>query len=550
MKAKLTVFFFIMAILSGCSKRPYETHDPVAGLTKGEFDKFLSAPKKPSAKSEIPEAKIPTAPIVSRPELDDLVSLTVSEGIPLKDVFKEISKKARVSIAIGRHVEGSVNYQAYNLPARQVIRDICRVAGLRFEIKEGVIHIFADEPYAKDYSLNFVALARESQSAVAMNTKMFSGRIEGGEGTSSGSNGSSSSIKGSGKTDFWSEVESNLSVILGKSFPKAVKSEGRPYFTIHKQAGVVTIYTTHAQHQYIDAYIKKLKKASTMQILIEAKVVEVSLKDEFKSGIDWSHLHGGDFRLNAPLGAVADMTSSVIGSATTDEVVTLGLNSKNLTSILNLMESFGTARTLSSPRLTVLNNNSAVLKVAENQVFFTIKTDQSYINTAAQVFGNLISATSQIQSVPIGLVMTVHPSIDEETNDIILTLRPTISRVVGTKSDPAVQLTNQSLQNPGQNIKSEIPVVAIREIDSVLRLKSGEVAILGGLMLEGAENMRAGIPGTDETLLDFFGGAKHDARKVTELVIFLKATVLENATPHEKDLEIYNKFMKDGRPLW
>jgi general secretion pathway protein D len=414
-------------------------------------------------------------------------------------------------------------------------------------------------------------------------------------------NGSSSSIASETDIDFWSELEKSIENILNlsretrqkeedikiieekKTIPlskhlsressedskvkteenrKIIKKQ-RPSFAIHRQAGLVSIYATEKQHKNIDFFLKRLKRQTSTQILIEAKVVEVTLKEEYRSGIDWQRIgryglgaYGadktsftGDFEGSALFGTLAQKTSSLITTPETDRVISLGVRGNSLSAILNFMESFGTVRTLSSPRLTVLNNQTALLKVAENFVFFTVTGDRQFLNADATNYGSVVSVSSTPQSIPIGFVMNVQPAIDESTQEIILNLRPTISRLIDVKQDPAVEILNQSLTLPSKRIKSDYPVVAVREIDSILRIKSGNMAILGGLMVEGAESGTAGIPGTSESFFSFFTSSKHRHRVVTELVIFLRATILEDPTPDGADKRVYEKFTTDPRPL-
>lgn len=215
--------------------------------------------------------------------------------------------------------------------------------------------------------------------------------------------------------------------------------------------------------------------------------------------------------------------------------------------ILNLMDRFGTTRTLSSPRLTVMNNQPAILKVVENQVYFNMKYDTYYPN-ARNKTENLEPFTniqSQIQTVPIGLILTVQPSIDLETGEIIMALRPTISSSAGYVLDPAVELASQKY---GQDIKSRIPVIKIDEINSVLRL-GNEMVILGGMMQEVVRNDQQGFPGLMDNPLSGLFSDKHDNRAVKELVIFLRSVKLDDEPEiSDADQRLLTNFTNDPRP--
>jgi len=276
--------------------------------------------------------------------------------------------------------------------------------------------------------------------------------------------------------------------------------------------------------------------------LIEAKVVEVTLKNEYRSGINWSALKniaGVQGTLKGLYGGVENPIDGLILKADAEN--------DQMSGILNLMDRFGTTRTLSSPRLTVMNNQPAILKVVENQVYFNVKYDTYHPTTRrkpddAEPFMNV---QSQIQTVPIGLILTVQPSIDLETGEIIMALRPTISSSAGYVLDPAVELAAQKY---GQNIKSLIPVIKIDEINSVLKL-GNEMVILGGMMQEVVNNNQQGIPGASDTPLSGLWTNKQDNRQVKELVIFLRAIRLDDDAPvSDADQRLLTHYATDPRP--
>lgn len=237
-------------------------------------------------------------------------------------------------------------------------------------------------------------------------------------------------------------------------------------------------------------------------------------------------------------------------SSTQTDVLTLGLRGKSFSGLLKAIEEFGVSRTLSSPRLTVLNNQTAILKVAQNQVYFRLNYDKQ-LNLS--VDRESINVSSDIQTVPIGLVMAVHPSIDPYTGDIILSLRPTISRLTHSISDPAVEIAFANARSPSsvRPKPSLVPVVEVREIDSVLRLHSGEIAVLGGLMEARASNGTTKLPiAGDLPIVGQLFSAAADGDEVIELVILLRASIIDGAPlPDAADQRLYQDYVEDPRPL-
>ena len=222
----------------------------------------------------------------------------------------------------------------------------------------------------------------------------------------------------------------------------------------------------------------------------------------------------------------------------------------NFSSIMNLVQTFGTTRVLSAPRVTVLNNQTAVMKVATNQVYFVT---QAQFTTTTNASGASITTnpvyTSTPRTVPIGLVMTVQPAIDPAGNLVTMTLRPTISRVVGQVNDPSINL-NAAVAGVSSPIQSQIPVLAVREMDSVIQLHSGEIAVMGGLMQDSSINADQGVPAASD--IPYLGNlfkSRDNQGKTSELVILLRATISDQPAPDAADSNLYSTYSNDPRPM-
>ncbi len=308
------------------------------------------------------------------------------------------------------------------------------------------------------------------------------------------------------------------------------------YVSIHKQGGVITVYATQSKQDEIQQYLRTLKESAESQVLIEAKILEVNLNDEFKGGINWNILRDGGATV------VKDFSNR-------NGLFSAGINRENMSIVAGLIEKFGAVKTLSSPRITVLNNQSAILKVAQNEVIYLPELQRQYATVSDNRSTDFLSTT--LHTIPIGLVMSVQPSVDKKHNTIILNLRPTISKIVKYKKVPFFY--NTFVHRPHgevMNIQTQdIPVVDVRELDSVLKLRSGQIVVMGGLMHEKSKNYRDGFPHAEET--DFIAGAREKTTEVTELVIFLRATILQKRgkAHHNADKKVYENFANDPRPL-
>ena len=355
---------------------------------------------------------------------------------------------------------------------------------------------------------------------------------------------------------------------------------GSAVYSINKQAGVVSVFATARQHRLVKGYLDKVLAKAGAQVLIEAKVVEISLSDQYNTGVDWMALRqnmmgvgGGISMLSPSINPSATLPALPAGKASNlpspfgSAGFNVGITSfgGDLAAMINLVKAFGSTRTLSSPRLTVMNNHTAVLKVAENHVYFKLTaTVTSTPATTGSSPSQTATYSSQLQTVPIGLVMTVQPSIDAERDQVTLSLRPTVTAWSGeTLSDPAVALSlagacststssacSQSSISTAIN-SSSVPVIDVREMESVVTVPSGAVVVMGGLMQEVVNKQDSGLPGAmDVPILGNLFKANSDQTKMTELVVFLKASVVHGAPPVDpSDQDTYKRFMHDPRPL-
>ena len=364
------------------------------------------------------------------------------------------------------------------------------------------------------YSIQFLNLSRESTGEISTSNDVFSGLSELNDKakTKKLDNVSSSSVKGSGRSDFWAELEAILKTIL-------LKPKGN--YTLHRQCGMISVLGNSRQHHAVKQYIIQLQKEASLQVLIEAKIVEVLLKNEYRSGINWYSKEGASFPFSLKsydqLSNSSQLTSSSLGYD----------NSLNFNTILRFIERFGAVRTISSPRITVLNNQSAVLKVAKNEVITKPGVYRQF--SSSYDSRNSDSLYTDIQTIPIGLIFTVQPAIDYKRKNIILSLRPSLSRVVNYKKVPAYTTISESRKNDFKDwAVVDIPIVESRELDSVLRIKSGEVIVLGGLMQERSHKEHIGLPGNSNGILDILFNSHSKKSETTELVIFLRAKIVDS----------------------
>ncbi len=487
-------------------------------------------------KKKIVEENIPKS-------LLKLVSVTITEQTPIKEVLTTLADQTGVELQLATNINLNMIYTAKKRPFYHVIKQICDIGNLRLTRDGTSLRIEVDTPYSKNYNVQFLNIERNSQNRISIATDVFG--TQGAHSTQGNTanldNGSNSEVKAQGQNNFWGEVAENLKTILSHT-EKAGK------FSIHKQAGLISVFATQRQHDLIKDYLDQLKHITSRQVLVEAKIIEVTLKDGFKSGINWQKLGAGDLVTKANFGSLASSAPFLDTAFAGRDALEFGGKGSQFSGILQALEEFGSSRTLSSPRLTVMNNQTALLKVAQNHVYFRINYDKQ---TSTQNNIQNFNLSSDIQTVPIGLVMSVQPSIDDETGDVILFLRPTISKLSQTVADPAVDLALAANNNNNAEVKqSLVPVVDVKEMDTILRVKSGDVGVLGGLMEVKSTQNQANLPGaSDMPIIKDIFGSHAESDEVVELVILLKVTIVNNAEPDAADNRVIKTQFTDARPL-
>lgn len=323
------------------------------------------------------------------------------------------------------------------------------------------------------------------------------------------------------------------------------------------ETGVISVRATNKQHEKVQEFIDRVMGSARKQVLIEATIVEVRLNDSFQAGIDWSRLNNPGssgfvfgqtlgsqgLNFNTTTGVFSAGESNALGNTPTAGLVAGYLNPLsrigNIAASITLLKQFGDTKVLSSPKLMVLNNQTAVLKVVDNLVYFTVQAQQSQGTLGSQ---NIATVTTTPNTVPVGVVMSVTPQIND-IGKVNVNVRPTISRVLSFVRDPNPLLNGAFGSTP---IPSQIPQIQVREMESILQIDSGNTAVLGGLMQDEIIRNTDKVPGLSEVpgVGNVFRG-RNDANQKTELVIFLRPTVVPNASLESDELQSFKQYLPE-----
>lgn len=537
-----------------------------------------------------PPAPVKAIPALSPPKLNAPVPTytVVVNDVPVKDLLFSIARDTQYNIDLYPGISGNVSLNAVQEPLPAILDRIARQADLRYEMNGRTVSIMPDTPYVKTYTVNYVNVARNTTSSVGVAAQIAStgGGIGTGTGNTSAStsagNSSTTTVASQSNNDLWTVLADNIRTMLAgtravtqsneeraarleaekteraervsqaeaaskagagaaslftAAFANQPAGDGKYDVAVNPVAGTVTVLGTSRQQELVQQYLDRVMQSAQRQVLIEATIVEVTLKDQYRAGIDWSKALQG--ATGWTINTVGGGTNALAGALSPFIQATYTNTGNNgFTAAIDLLESFGKTKVLSSPKLMALNNQTALLKVVDNLVYFSVQSQQGALSSTGSVL-QPATFTTTAHTVPIGVVMSVLPQINEN-GMVSLTVRPTISRKVGSVDDP-----NPDLEKAG--VKNSIPVIQVREMESLLQVRSGQTVVLGGLIQDDSNNARDGVPGLSrpEGIGALFG--QHERiNSQTELVIFLRPTVVSNPTLDNDALQPFQRLLPDS----
>ena len=479
---------------------------------------------------------------------EDVYSVVVND-VDLRELLFALSRDASLNIDIAPDIEGTITLNAVDQTLSQILDRIVNFSNIRYSIKNDVLVIEKDSPYFVHYDIGYLNMGRSSESFVSISTEVATtgvGAVEGSSSGGEGNNNSSTSIENRSDYNFWQTLIQNIEAIVyggdstqsistGGENPSETATERAPLantsIIANAESSTLSIKASQKKHLEVQTFLDEVLNGAKRQVLIEASIVEVNLNDEYQAGVNWSKLveSGG-----SGFGFTQSLIGTNLANAPVSTLTYTGANSDSLNATVKLLNQFGNAKVLSTPKLMVLNNQTALLKVVDNLIYFTIDVEED-------VQENIINRTftSEIHSVPVGLVMSVTPQISD-VGAVTLNVRPTISRVLRFVEDP----------NPALAISdttSLIPEISVREMESVMQINDGDTAIIGGLMQDQHGDDTSGVPGLSKLpwVGDLFS-YKDKSYTKSELIIFIRPTVITQANLNSKELEGYKKYLPEN----
>jgi MSHA biogenesis protein MshL len=580
----------VLVLSAGCATPPPPTS--IGPYITTEFEK-ASAERKPEATPRaIDEALLPPLrmemPTVAGQPLEPRFDLSVNNA-PASQVFMSLVAGTRYSMLVHPSVTGSITINLKDVNLREALDSIRELYGYEYKIESTRIFIQPAGVQTRVFQVNYLSAQRRGVSQLRVTSTTLS-QTSGttssgttatpglagfpattgtpGTGGATGAGvlggaviGDSSRLTTNQEAIFWSDLcealaaltfppeggapaqgAGTLSVPAPEDRQRGIcnrRGPGDRSIVVSPHSGVIVVRATPAELRSVDNYLRATRVAVERQVMLEAKIIEVTLSEQFQSGINWAVFNrSGGFgqitRATSPGQPTASVTTQQLRDAATAQllngpagaVLGLAVASSNFAALLTFLETQGHVQVLSSPRVATLNNQKAVLKVGDEQLFVSNVSVTPVTNLTTGAVTSAL-ATPQFSPYFSGIVLDVTPQIDDAGN-VTLHIHPSINDISNVQTNVNLGFGNVAVPTARSTI---------RETDTIVRVSDGSIVAIGGLMRTEVSDVRGGVPGvSDSGLAALLFRTTTRLTEKKELVILLKPTIIDSDRVWEQDL--------------
>lgn len=511
---------------------------------------------------------VPVRTVAAEPRIDLLVN-----NAPARDVFLALVTDTRYSMLMHPEVAGTLSVTLRGVTVAEALEAIRDVYGYDFKFEGRRITVYAPTLQTRIFTINYPHSQRQGSSEL----RVSAGSVMGGGSGSSNTSGSGSNLSGNGaapgsgsgtalqsessristnsRSDFWAELTDAVKGMVGSAGGRGVQTS--------PQAGIMAVRAMPDELRQVDKFLKAASIAVERQVMLEAKIVEVELREGFQSGIDWSGLRNTN-KSTAAIGVSGGGSNNVLANGTISNLpgfaaatgtpllsdqlplpttgsglFGLALATTGFQAVLGFLETHGEVQILSSPRIATLNNQKAVLKVGTDEYYVTNVSGGSTANNTTNSNGNTTNLpTLSLTPFFSGIALDVTPQIDD-ANNITLHIHPSVTTV--TEKTKQVDLGSVG------NYRLPLASSSVNESDTVVRLQDGNIVAIGGLMQIQSDRSNSGLPGSANTPVfsSLFGNRLDRVRK-KEVIVLIKPSIIRSAQDWDQQSQrakdILNEF--------
>jgi MSHA biogenesis protein MshL len=557
MTRKVLLLAIAVAAAAGCAEqwsRRDATHDRIGS----EMDEAVAKRAKPAAPERVSQALLPPLmvemPRAEGAPLDQRFDLNVS-GAPVAQVFMAIVSGTRYSMVVHPDVRESISVNLKDVTVLEALDTLRELYGYEYRVQGNRITVLPITMQTRVFNVNYIQASRIGKSDV----RVSSGSITDAP-TASGAGVAgaptqrlteSTRVTTSSESNFWGDIVKSITAIVGSA-------EGRNV-VVNAQSGVIVVRALPAELRSVESFLRSMQLIVERQVVLEAKIIDVSLREGFEAGINWAAFRnqstraaGGvvrpgttigntgssstlssptallpdgsinpDSAFTATLGAAASLAA---GAGAPGAVFGLALQTNNFAALLAFIETQGSVNVLSSPRVAAINNQKAVLKVGQDDFFVTNISATSTTSGA----GTVTTPTITVQPFFSGIALDVTPQIDGN-NNIILHVHPQVSLVV--EQTKVVDLGALGI------FRLPLASSSVNETDTVVRVQDGNIVAIGGLMKQQSVRAESQVPGLgDVPGLGLLFQQRNTRTTKSEIVILLKPTIVRSDSNWQQDL--------------
>lgn len=528
-------------LLLGCAplevKQPTPQADIQVELDKASNQTVQAAAMPPAvAEALAPKVDLRMDSPAAAPK-EPRFDLAINDA-PAREVFLAIATGTRYSMLLAPELSGQISVRLKNVTVPEAMAALRELYGYDYRIEGDRIFVQANTAHTRFYTIPYPTAVRQGRSelrvssgSIADNPPRDSNATA--EGGATATRIDNSRVETAARSDFWQEIKDAVALLIGCN-PTGCPTDRS--VVVSPQTGTLAVRATAQEHRLVAEYLRSARLVVERQVMIEAKIIEVTLNEGAQSGINWAFFNKGNSlskgadskRLDVPKsrpqptttvgellgGGLAASGGALPSGPAHAGLFGLALQTTNFMSLIDFLKTQGEVQVLSSPRIAALNNQKAVLKVGTDEFFVTgIST-----NTTTSGATTTTSPTVTVQPFFSGIALDITPHIDD-TGHIILHVHPSVSTV--TTNNKEIDLGDLGLY------RLPLASSAISQADSIVRLKDGEIAAIGGLMTHAAQDSSSGVPGlADIPGLGALFRNTASSRQKRELVILLKPTLI------------------------
>jgi MSHA biogenesis protein MshL len=562
MTRKLLMLAIAMAA-SGCADH-WAQRDSTRDRISAEMDKAVEERAK---QAMLPPLVVEMPRDLEARPLETRFDLNVSNA-PAAQVFMAIVSGTRYSMIVHPEVREAISVNLKDVTVPEALETLRELYGYEFRVQGNRITVLPVTLQTRVFKVNYLQATRAGRSDVRVSSGSITDAPSAAGGAAGGAVGGaptqrlteSTRITTTSDSNFWGDIVKSIQSIVGTA-------DGRNVI-VNTQSGVVVVRALPAELRSVESFLKAMQLIVERQVVLEAKIIDVTLREGFEAGINWAAFRDGSTRaaggvvrpgstigntgplatpttlrpdgaidpasaFTATLGAAASLAT---GATAPGAVFGLALQTSNFAALLTFLETQGSVNVLSSPRVAAINNQKAVLKVGQDD-FFVTNISATSTSTGA---GTVTTPTITVQPFFSGVALDVTPQIDDG-NNIILHVHPQVSRVV--EQTKVIDLGTLGV------FTLPLASSSVNETDTIVRVQDGNIVAIGGLMRQETLSAGSQVPGLgDVPGLGLLFQQRNRRTTKSEIVILLKPTIVHSDRIWQQDLTDTRERLRTLQP--